>query len=299
MADFTKARQIETACQQTPDAKFLLITGDLVESSNGQSAEWEWEQWFEKMQNSWLHLPIAPAQGNHDISPFGNMFHHFNTDDSYNMQQSDAETKTAMGGTVYSFVYGDALFIVLNYEDYRKGEPYFAALEQWMRKQIAAHSDVKWRIVAFHKTMFTGSSAHQNDLDGRVVRERMAPVFQETGVDLVLQGHDHVYELIGVLTVEKTTDGIAFTHLPEAVSQQTIGELTRADGTAACNPSVKTANEMASKAIGYLRSGLQDSFFTAAIGRAKCYDADIIVNGLLDAVGKPLRSRERIRNNAK
>jgi len=42
---------------------------------------------------------------------------------------------------------------------------------------------------------------------------------------------------------------------------------------------------MASKAIGYLRSGLQDSFCTAAIGRAKCYDADIIVNGLLDAIG--------------
>ena len=48
-----------------------------------------------------------------------------------------------------------------------------------------------------------------------------------------------------------------------------------------------------------------DNKSTAAIGRAKCYDADIIVNGLLDAVGikremgKPLRSRERIRNNAK
>jgi len=28
-----------------------------------------------------------------------------------------------------------------------------------------------------------------------------------------------------------------------------------------------------------------DNKSTAAIGRAKCYDADIIVNGLLDAVG--------------
>ena len=242
MFDVSK-KTIETAFRQTPDAKFLLITGDLVESSNGQSAEWEWEQWFEKMQNSWLHLPIAPAQGNHDISPFGNMFHHFNTDDSYNMQQTDAETKTAMGGTVYAFVYGDALFMVINYEDYDKSEPYFDALEQWMRNQIAAHSDQKWKIVAFHKTMFTGSSAHQDDFDGRVVRERMAPVFQETGIDLVLQGHDHVYQLIGVLTVGKTDDGITCKYLPEAISQQTLVEPTRADGTVECNPSINVTGK--------------------------------------------------------
>jgi len=30
------------------------------------------------MQSVWLHLPIVPVQGNHDTSPFGNMFHHFN-----------------------------------------------------------------------------------------------------------------------------------------------------------------------------------------------------------------------------
>jgi len=52
-----------------------------------------------------------------------------------------------------------------------------------------------------------------------------------------------------------------------------------------CGYLVKTAQEMASKAIGYIQSGLQDSFCEAAIGRAKCYDADIIVNDLLDAVG--------------
>jgi len=242
MFDVSK-KTIETAFQHAPDAKFLLITGDLVESSGELSSEWEWEQWFEKMQNIWLHLPIVPMQGNHDISPFCNLFHHFNTDNSYNLQQASDESKTAMGGTIYTFVYGDALFMIINYEDYGKGEPYFAALEQWMRKQVTEHHDIKWKIVAFHKTMFTGSAAHQDDSDGRIVRERMAPVFYDLNIDLVLQGHDHVYEVIGVLTAEKTTNGIVYTHLPEAVTKQKTVNPTFTDGTVGSNPSVSVTGK--------------------------------------------------------
>jgi hypothetical protein len=230
MFDVSK-RTVEAAYRHTPDARFMLVLGDFVESGGKQSAEWEWEQWFEKMQNVCLRLPLVPAQGNHDTSPFGNWFHHFNTDNSYNSQQPSGETTTAMGGTVYSFVYGDALFMVVNYEDYRKGEPYFAALEQWMRQQVSDKSGVKWKIAAFHKNMFTGSNGHQSDADGRTVRERMAPLFQELGIDLALQGHDHIYEVIGVLNVEKTENGITYTHLPQAVSGQTTATPTPASGT--------------------------------------------------------------------
>jgi hypothetical protein len=225
MFDISKMT-IETAFRQTPDAKFLLITGDHIDSGGALSSEWEWEQWFEKMQNVWFHLPIVRAQGNHDTSPFRNMFHHFNTDNSFNEQQTSDETRTAMGGTVYSFVYGDALFMIINYEDFRKGELYFAALEQWMQKQISNNPDVKWKIAALHKTMFTGSAGHQNGNDGRLIRERMAPVFQKLGIDLAIQGHDHVYEVIGVIAA----DGTNFIHLPDAVSDQTIVTATPTDG---------------------------------------------------------------------
>ena len=45
--------------------------------------------------------------------------------------------------------------------------------------------------------MFTGSRSHQSDNDGKVVRENMLPVFDELDIDLALQGHDHIYEVIG------------------------------------------------------------------------------------------------------
>jgi len=230
MFDISK-RTVETAYRQVPDAGFLLINGDFVESARSQSSEWEWEQWFEKMQSVWMHLPMAPVQGNHDTSPFHNWFNHFNTDTAYNVQHPDDLTKTAMNGTVYSFVYGDALFMVINYEDYQKGEPYFAALEQWLRKQVADHSEVKWKIVAFHKAMFTGSSVHQSsdpgkEQDSRMVRERFASVFQDLKIDLAIQGHDHIYEVIGVVAARGTN----YTHLVNAVSNQTSVTPTLADG---------------------------------------------------------------------
>jgi len=48
-----------------------------------------------------------------------------------------------------------------------------------------------------------------------------------------------------------------------------------------CGYLVETTQEMAYKAIEYLQSGLEDSFREAAIERAKCYDAAIIVNELM------------------
>ena len=188
-------KTVQAARKMLPQAGFLICTGDLVETNATNNSEWEWEQWFETMQDVWYTTPIAPVQGNHDSSPNRNMFYHFNTDTAFNVNRSP-DAQLAMNGTVYSFVYGDALFLVVNYEDYRKGEPYFQALEDWMARQIEANKDVKWKIATQHKTIYTGA-AHQDGADGRIIRERMAPVYDRLNIDLVLQGHDHIYEVIG------------------------------------------------------------------------------------------------------
>lgn len=230
----TSKKTVEAANNQTPDAKFLLITGDLVESEDVGTAEWEYEQWFEKMQNTWLHLPIVPIQGNHDISASSNWHHHFNTSTDFNARQTADNAKTAMEGTVYSFVWNDALFLVVNFEDLGKGEPYFDALEKWMRAEVAAHPSTKWRITAFHRAMFTGSSSHQSEREGRVqgskiVRDRFAGLFEELQIDLALQGHDHVYAVVGPIHV----DGTSYTRLTDAISDQQFSTPTLTDGATA------------------------------------------------------------------
>lgn len=186
-------KTVHAAQKKVSDAAFVLVNGDLVETSGSNNSEWEHEQWFATMQDVWMNYPLVVAQGNHDTSPNSNFAWHFNTDRSFN---ENSPVKTAMEGTVYSFVQGDALFMIINYEDWRT-EGYFEALGNWMRKQVEANEDVKWRIATFHKNMFTGSKSHQSDGDGKTVRENMLPVFNELKIDIALQGHDHIYEVLG------------------------------------------------------------------------------------------------------
>ncbi len=186
-------KTVHAAREMVADASFVLCNGDLVETSGANNSEWEHEQWFATMQDVWMNYPLVVAQGNHDTSVNSNFAWHFNIDRSFN---ETSAVKTAMEGTVYSFVQGDALFMVINYEDYKK-EGYFDALADWMRKQVNDHQNVKWRIATYHKNMFTGSRSHQSDKDGKLVREAMLPVFAELKIDLALQGHDHIYEVMG------------------------------------------------------------------------------------------------------
>lgn len=65
-----------------------------------------------------------------------------------------------------------------------------------MKRQAAAAKDVKWRVGLVHKNLFSGSG-HQHDKESPLLRKTMLPVMKECKMDLVLQGHDHCYEVIG------------------------------------------------------------------------------------------------------
>ena len=51
--------------------------------------------------------------------------------------------------------------------------------------------DIDWTIVMYHKPLYTSKSEHPPELEFRSLYH---PIFDEYGVDLVLQGHNHIYE---------------------------------------------------------------------------------------------------------
>ncbi|MEA4841290.1 MAG: metallophosphoesterase [Bacteroidales bacterium] len=173
-----------------PNVNFWLSCGDLIETSGSTNSEWEYEQFFQTQQDIFLKKPTAYIIGNHDKSTNKNFTYHFNT----SCPAFDAKSTTP--GSIYSFVYGDALFMALSYEDYSVAGR-LTEIADWMRAQVAANPNTKWRIVFYHKTIYTGSSSHQSDADGKAVRDALAPVFDELHIDLALQGHDHIYEVLG------------------------------------------------------------------------------------------------------
>lgn len=174
-----------------PSANFWLSCGDLVETSGATNSEWEYEQFFQTQKDIFTNKALVAVVGNHDKTVNKNFTNHFNTE-----SLAFDQAKSTTPGSIYSFVYGDALFMALSYEDYSVAGQ-LDSIANWMRRTVAANPNTKWRVAFYHKTMYTGSGSHQSDGDGKIVREAMAPVFDELKIDLALQGHDHIYEVMG------------------------------------------------------------------------------------------------------
>ena len=201
----------EAVAQIVPDARFCVFPGDFVETGTSANSEWEWERWFEEaMKPVLMRMPLVPTDGNHDDSDNLNYTYHFNTDNTFN---KTAVVKPQFDGITYSFVYGDVLFLVYSHQDYWRGAYNYSAqtstyltndVGNWFKQQVAKYPDTKYRVGLVHKGVFCGSG-HCKDEEGPTFRACMLPVMKECEIDLLLQGHDHTYEVIGPVDPDTRT----------------------------------------------------------------------------------------------
>ena len=185
------------------NARFCVFPGDFVDTGTEKNSEWEWERWFEEALKPVLRqMPLVPTDGNHDDTPLMNYSYHFNTDTSFN---AETAVRPQFAGINYSFVYGDMQLIAFSMQDFWRGEydmkqgtsEYLERdLGGWFRRQVAAAPDATWHVGLVHKNLFSGSD-HQRDKETPLLRATMLPVMKDCKMDLILQGHDHCYEVIG------------------------------------------------------------------------------------------------------
>ncbi|MBQ9932233.1 MAG: choice-of-anchor I family protein [Ruminiclostridium sp.] len=154
---------------------FLLSAGDQV---NAASSEDEYDRYLD--HDALGGLPVATVIGNHDSSS-----------DAYNQHFNVANESVEYGASTLAggdswFVYNNVLFMVLNTNDLSAAEH-----RDFMEEAIAANPHVDWKVVAFHQSIYTVASHYNNDGTDR--RETLTPIFKELDIDVVLQGHDHVY----------------------------------------------------------------------------------------------------------
>jgi hypothetical protein len=88
------------------------------------------------------------------------------------------------GQHYYPFKKGDVQFFVLdsNYMD--------SAQLDWIEQQLSG-SNAKWKIAYFHHPLYSDGRFHGPDLD---LRKQLMPIFEKYGLNVVLSGHEHVYE---------------------------------------------------------------------------------------------------------
>lgn len=176
------ADTIAMAQAQAGNAGFIINNGDVVDNK----AEEQWDLLLKNAQSSLMNTTIMPASGNHDAGN-STFIDHFNL---------DTPSKKTSTGTYYSVDYSNAHFVVLNTNESSSGYDEFSSAQiDWLKADInsAKNAGAKWIIVVMHIGPYS-TAEHSADSNVKDTREKIPPLFNELGVDLVLQGHDHVYE---------------------------------------------------------------------------------------------------------
>lgn len=178
----TLAKAIKTV----PNAQFVVHNGDIVDKG---IVEDQWNWLLGHSQESLLNTTIVPSAGNHEDKNFA-FYEHFN------IQQPEGSAIET--GAYYSYPYSNAHFIVLNSNENSEAYANFSVEQvEWLKQDVkkAKEEGAEWIIVNIHKGPYTTSN-HATDKDilgDNGVRNKIAPLMAELGIDFVMQGHDHIY----------------------------------------------------------------------------------------------------------
>lgn len=108
----------------------------------------------------------------------------------YKMPEQDTEK-----GFYYSFSYGGVKFIMLNTNRLGGNEGLTSDQYNWLESELKNKTE-KWTIVAMHNPMYSvgkwGSDKTKNSI-ALALAKQLKGLFAQYKVDLVLQGHDHMY----------------------------------------------------------------------------------------------------------
>jgi len=175
------SRVIREANQHAPRAAFMLHAGDLVSDENSDE---QWGEWFGA--GGWLGgmIPSVATPGNHEYDDDDQLSRHWRPQFAF-----PTNGPSGLEETVYWLDYQGARIISLNSNEQIDEQA------DWLKSVLSDSSRPKWTIITFHHPIF---SASQKDRDNPELRAAWRPIFEEYGVDLVLQGHDHSYARSGL-----------------------------------------------------------------------------------------------------
>lgn len=186
---------LHAAHKRFPGTAFYTIAGDLVNRGNFRD---DWDRFFEASTGVFDTKQLLPAIGNHE---------YHGVDGPWMYREMLALPASGPRGAppehCYSIRYGDALFVILDSN--------IPAADQapWLQEQLEA-SDAPWKFAMFHHPAYSSKPSRDNP----EIRASWLPLFEEYGVDMVLQGHDHAYlrtvPMLGGSEAKDPAEGIIY-----------------------------------------------------------------------------------------
>ena len=162
---------------------FILNMGDLTDGGK-EHHKFEWNhEYFVGMGAIASRIPILAVPGNGEGDLFWyNQYHHYEQPTDY-----------------HHFEFGNAAFFFLNSNksktDFQPGGEQY----EWLKAKLEA-STATWKFVGHHHPTYTSEENDYGDswtgvnLHGDTNVQRIVPLYEKYGVDMVFFGHLHLYE---------------------------------------------------------------------------------------------------------
>ena len=179
-------KTLTAAVKHNPD--FITFAGDLVDNNHAAWGEdyslmrpEEYSYAFDAAKDVLMNYAFMPASGNHEAAGYAHVNH------STINYAGALET-----GGYYSFDYENLHVTVIESNSLsRSNQAEIDAQLAWLENDLK-NAKTTWKVVVIHNGPY---STGDHTLDGETVKLRnlLPPIFAKYKVDLVMQGHDHVY----------------------------------------------------------------------------------------------------------
>ncbi|MFI9205437.1 purple acid phosphatase family protein [Streptomyces sp. NPDC053048] len=215
------------------DPAFHLHAGDLCyadDSGAGKATDVYdarvWDQFLAQTESVAARVPWMVTTGNHDMEAWYSPNGYGGQSARWALPGNGFDPRRSPGA--YSFVYGNVAVVALDANDvsyeigantgYSRGRQ-TAWLDRRLR-ELRGRPEVDFVVVFFHHCAFSTTRGHASDGG---VRAAWLPLFEKHRVDLVINGHNHVYERTDAMrgtrvgkevpigeSVDPTRDGIVY-----------------------------------------------------------------------------------------
>ena len=168
---------LKEAISRNPEAEFLVQGGDLTE----RPTDAYWQETFETLDSVGQTMPVLTVTGNHDYlkNVVCTLERRFSLINSYFLDSMVGENQ------VFSVRYKNLQLFCL---DSNREFFYLWTQREWLEEKLK-ESKAKWKIVVLHHPLYSTRKKTNN----LIQRWMFDDLVQEYGVDVVLQGHEHVY----------------------------------------------------------------------------------------------------------
>ncbi|HEY3806127.1 MAG TPA: metallophosphoesterase family protein [Kofleriaceae bacterium] len=155
---------------RAPD--LILYSGDAVTLGLTQ---YEWDEFFADAQPLLATVPMIYAEGNHEANAV-NFF-----------------SQLALPGDQQNFGidYGYAHITVAN-DSPTQPDDLAGSTKDAIQADFAASTSARWKLLMHHQPMWSASTMHGSNI---MLQQLWQPLVDQYGIDLVLNGHDHDYEV--------------------------------------------------------------------------------------------------------